>query len=146
MAADLNAVKSHINLRGQKLHLSSIVSHQSHRAPDRFQESVLFSLCFRKICIEVSSLYSVCSMPNIKGFACQTMPFHLESTVTENYWRILCVFVCVGGSLLYLCADCIWLDWKKWKKKNHDNNSQSMCIIYHSLSGNNMAFNNWMWA
>lgn len=145
MAADLNAVKSHINLRGQKLHLSSIVSHQSHRALERFQESVLFSSCFRKICIEVSSLYSVCSMSNIKGFACQTMPFHLESTVTENYWRIL--FVCVVAHYsIYALTVFGWIGKSEKKEKNHYNNSECMCIIYHSLSGNNMAFNNWMWA
>lgn len=135
MAADLNAVKSHINLRGQKLHLSSIVSHQSHRAPDRFQESVLFSLCFRKICIEVSSLYSVCSMSNIKGFACQTMPFHLESTVTENYWRILCVFVCVVALyFIYALTVFGWIGKSEKKQMKKKKSRQQQSAHVHNLS------------
>lgn len=114
MAADPNAVKSHINLRGQKLHMSSVVTPQSHTALEKYQDSVLVPTWLKKIFIEVSSFHSVCSMSNIKGSACQTMPFRLESTVTENSYSIVCL--CVGG---WICRQ--FLHWlylaglKKWK-------------------------------
>lgn len=108
MAADLNAVKSHINLRGQKLHLSSVVTPQSHTALEKYRDPVLFSACLKKIFIEVSSFHSVCSMSNIKGAACQTVPLHLESTVTEKSCSIFCK--CVrGGPVHNLCRHCILL-------------------------------------
>lgn len=89
----LNAVKSLFKLRGQKLHLSSVVTPQSHTTLEKYQDPVIFPACSENIFIEVSSFYSVCSMSNIKGCACQTMPFHLERTVNSS--SILCVFVCV---------------------------------------------------
>lgn len=115
MAADLNAVKSHINLRGQKLHLSSVVTPQSHTALEKYQDSVLFPAWLKKIFIEVSSFHSACSMSNIKGSACQTMPCRLESTHWEFLSNFVCLCVCVGWICkqfqhwLYLAA------LKKWK-------------------------------
>lgn len=102
MAADLNAVKSHINLKGQKLHLSSVVTPQLHTALEKYQDPV-FSPWLKKIFIEVSSFHSVCLMLNIKGPACQTMPFCLEITVTENLCNTLCV--CMLVSVHNLCSD-----------------------------------------
>lgn len=127
MAADLNAVKSHINLRGQKLHLSSVVTPQSHRALEKYQDSVLFPARLKKIFIEVSSFHSFCSVSNIKGSACQTMPFHLESTMTENSCSILCVCVC--GMDLYTISALTAFGWIE-KVKNMITKTVSECTSF----------------
>lgn len=91
MAADLIAVKPHINLRRQKLHLSSVVTRKSHTALEKYQDSVLFPAWLKEIFIEVSSFHSVCSVSNIKRSACAFLFREHKSLIILG--SILCAYV-----------------------------------------------------
>lgn len=100
MAADLNTVKLHINLKGQKLHLSSVVTSEFYIVLEKkkYQDQVLISY-LKKPPKHIKSLHSISLMLNIKRSACQTIPlFYLESTVIQN---ASISSVCVGWICLY---------------------------------------------
>lgn len=99
MAADLNTVKLHINLKGQKLHLSSVVTSEFYIVLEKKIPRPSLNFIFKKPPKHIKSLHSISLMLNIKRSACQTIPlFYLESTVIQN---ASISSVCVGWICLY---------------------------------------------
>lgn len=91
-----------------------------HGIEKKHQDPVPFPERLKKIFIEVSGFHSVCSLSNIKGSACQTMPFRLESIVTESSFHFVCARVCEQEVDLYTIYALTAFGWIEKAEKKYD--------------------------
>lgn len=121
-------MKSHINLRGQKLHLSSKVSHQSHTALERFQESCFLLLFFSE---DMNwSLQLVFCLPLVKyqriSMSNNAFSFREHSYMGISEELFVCVYMCVCACTFSIHDDCIWFD--QGKKSITTVSACSLCM------------------